>query len=91
MEIEHESRWRRGRRGTLNMETSNQQLIEEYIKLAFSIEECMPGYVDSYFGPEELKAHAKQDGKIPLQSLTERTARLASDILQADMDAQFPL
>jgi len=70
------------------METDNQQLIDEYIKLAFSIEEYMPGYVDSYFGPEELKAQAKQDGKIPLQSLTERTARLASDISQADMDAQ---
>jgi len=70
------------------METDNQQLINEYIKLAFSIEEYMPGYVDSYFGPEELKAQAKKDGKIPLQNLTERTARLASDISQADMDAQ---
>jgi len=88
MDVENEYRWRRGRRGTVDMETDNQQLIDEYIKLAFSIEEYMPGYVDSYFGPEELKAQAKQDEKIPLQNLTERTARLASDIFQADMDAQ---
>jgi len=70
------------------METDNQQLVENYIKLAFSIEEYMPGYVDSYFGPEEPKAQAKKDGKIPLQNLTERTARLANDVSQADMDTQ---
>ena len=62
---------------------------EEYIRLALAIEEYLPGYVDSFFGPEEWKAQAKQAGKLPLPDLTERTARLAKDISQADgMDPQ---
>jgi len=69
--------------------TSNDQLISnEYIKLAFAIEEYIPGYVDAYYGPAELKNEAQQDGKLPLQNLTERAARLSNDISQADMDTQ---
>jgi len=49
----------------------------------------MPGYVDAYFGPEEWQTDSKQDGKLPLQNLIERTAPLANDISQADnMDSQ---
>jgi hypothetical protein len=71
------------------MEQNEKHLAEEYIKLSFGIEEHMPGYVDAYFGPEEWQAQAKQDGKLPLQNLTERTARLANNISHADnMDAQ---
>jgi len=67
----------------------DQRLGEEYIRLGLAIEEYMPGYVDSYFGPQDWQAGAKQDGKLPLQNLTERTTRLANDISQADgMDAQ---
>lgn len=71
------------------MEQSNQQMIEEYIRLALALEEYLPGYVDSYFGPDEWKTQAKQAGKLPLGNLTERAARLANDISEADeMDAQ---
>ena len=71
------------------MTQDDKRLGEEYIRLAFGIEEHLPGYVDAYFGPEEWQAEAKQDGKLPLRDLTGRTARLADDISQADdMDAQ---
>jgi hypothetical protein len=70
------------------MEHNDQQLGEEYIRLALAIDEHQPGYVDSYFGPDEWKTQAKQDGKLPLQNLTDRTDQLANDIFQADIDAQ---
>ncbi len=71
------------------MNQDDQKLAEEYIRLALAIEEHMPGYVDAYFGPEEWQAQAKEDGKLPLQNLIERTARLANDISQVgSMDAQ---
>ena len=71
------------------MTQEHRDIGEEYIRLALAIEEYLPGYVDSFFGPEEWKAQAKQAGKLPLPDLTERTARLAKDISQADgMDPQ---
>jgi hypothetical protein len=71
------------------MKQDDKRLGEEFIRLAFAIEEHLPGYVDAYYGPEEWQTQAKQEGKLPLQSLTERTARLSNDISQADgMDAQ---
>ena len=71
------------------MTQDGKKLGEEFIRLAFAIEEHLPGYVDAYFGPEEWQAEAKQDGKLPLQILTERTARFANDISLADsLDAQ---
>ena len=71
------------------MNEKDQNLAEEFIKLTFAIEEYLPGYVDAYFGPEEWREQAKQDGKLPLQNLAGRTARLANNISQADgMDAQ---
>lgn len=71
------------------MTQDDLKLTDEYIRLGLALDEYMPGYVDSYFGPQEWRAQAKQDGKLPLQNLTERTARLANDIAQADgMDAQ---
>lgn len=71
------------------MTQDEQKLGEEYIRLGLALDEYMPGYVDSFFGPQEWRAQAKQAGKLPLQNLTGRTARLANDILQADgMDVQ---
>lgn len=66
-----------------------KKIGEEFIRLAFAIEEHLPGYVDAYYGPEKWQAQAKQEGKLPLQDLTGRAARLSNDISQADgMDAQ---
>jgi hypothetical protein len=59
-------------------------LGKEFVHLALAIEEHLPGYVDAYFGPQEWKADATRDGKLPLPDLTERGARLANDISQAD-------
>ena len=66
-----------------------QDLGQEFVRLALAIDEHMPGYVDAYFGPQEWKDAVVQDGKLPLPHLTERAAQLATDISQADgMDAQ---
>jgi hypothetical protein len=71
------------------MTTTEQQPVEEYIKLALAIEEHRPGYVDAYFGPEEWMQESKHAGKIPLPGLAKRAERLASSLSQADdMDAQ---
>jgi len=70
------------------MEQDIGQLSEDYLRLALAIDEHLPGYVDSYFGPDELKTQTKKDGKLPLQNLTERTDQLASDVAKSDMDIQ---
>lgn len=70
------------------MEQDIQQLSENYLKLALAIDEHLPGYVDSYFGPDEWKTQTKKDGKLPLQNLTEKADQLASDIAKAEMDIQ---
>lgn len=68
---------------------TNRELGQDFIRLALAIDEHLPGYVDSYFGPQEWKASAAHDGKLALPDLTERAARLANEITQADdMDAQ---
>ena len=62
---------------------------EEYVRLALAIDEHQPGYVDSYFGPEEWRQETKQAGKLPLPELTEEAERLALRISQAnEMDMQ---
>jgi hypothetical protein len=71
--------------GKENKMTANaQRLGEEFVRLALAIQQHMPGYVDSYFGPNEWMAQAKQAGKLPLQNLTERADLLAMGISQAD-------
>ena len=69
--------------------TNNHHLGEEFAKLALAVDQHLPGYVDSYFGPDEWITQAKQDGKLPLLNLTEKVDGLATDISQADdLDAQ---
>jgi hypothetical protein len=62
------------------MRTTDPQPGEEFVRLALAIEQHMPGYVDSYFGPDEWMAQAKQAGKVPLPELTERADRLATGL-----------
>ena len=59
-------------------------LSDEYIRLALAIEQYLPGYIDSYFGPDEWLKQAREAGKLPLRDLTERASRLAIDISQTD-------
>jgi hypothetical protein len=68
---------------------SSDQLGEDFVRLALAIDEHLPGYVDSYFGPESWKEEANEAGKIPLDELTERANHLADVISQAgELDGQ---
>ena len=69
--------------------TNNRHFGEEFVRLALAIDEHLPGYVDSYFGPNEWKEESRQAGKLSLLDLTEKVDRLAADISQAEyLDAQ---
>lgn len=71
------------------MPKDHQQLDEEFVKLALAINEHLPGYVDSYFGPGEWTQAAKQAGRLPLLDLIHRAGQLAFSIDQAHgFDAQ---
>jgi hypothetical protein len=68
---------------------NNQSVGEEFAKLALAIDEHLPGFVDSYFGPDEWKQETNQAGKLPLPNLIERADRLSTDISQSeDLDGQ---
>src|SRR5690349_13230577 len=62
----------------------DQECGERFVRLALAIDEHMPGYVDAYFGPEEWRVQAKQDGKVPLSALIDSTHQLAADISRAN-------
>ena len=66
------------------MVNADQECGEQFVRLALALDEHIPGYVDAYFGPEEWKAQAKQDGKVPLSALTDSTHQLAADISRAN-------
>jgi hypothetical protein len=71
------------------MTSDYQQLGEEFVKLALAINEHLPGYVDSYFGPDEWIQEAKSTGKLPLHELTKMVDQLVIDISHtAGMDVQ---
>ncbi len=50
-------------------------LAKRYIQLAYGIEEHFPGYIDAYFGPDELK----QVEKVSLAELLKRATALRED------------
>jgi hypothetical protein len=66
------------------MTNDGQPFGEEFVRLTLAIDQHLPGYVDSYFGPEDWAQEAKQAGKLPLPDLTHRTLQLATKISQAD-------
>src|SRR5262245_1972448 len=71
------------------MNKDDQRLVEDYIQLALAINEHLPGYIDSYFGPSEWEQAARRAGKLALPTLVQRVARLAIDVSQAnEWDAQ---
>lgn len=71
------------------MKSNDQKHGEEYVKIALAINEHLPGYVDSYFGPDQWMQEARQTGKIPLPDLAERVDLLANEISHEDgMDVQ---
>jgi hypothetical protein len=69
--------------------SSNDRLGEEFVRLALAINEHLPGYVDSYFGPPEWMQQAKDTGQVPLPDLSNQVDLFAGEIAQAgDMDEQ---
>ena len=66
------------------MTQTNQDWGERFVRLTLAIDEHLPGYVDSYFGPAVWQAESKLAGKLPIPTLTEQTNQLANDISQAD-------
>ena len=71
------------------MSKDHQRFDEEFVRLALAINEHMPGYVDSYFGPDEWQQEVQQAGKLPLPDLTRRVDQLATSISQTkEWDSQ---
>jgi len=67
----------------------DQRVDEQFVQLALAINEHLPGYVDSYFGPGEWAQEARQAGKLSLSDLTQRVGELAANISSAnEWDAQ---
>lgn len=66
------------------MSKNDQQLEEEFVRLALALDEHLPGYVDSYFGPGEWAQEAKQAGKLPVPDLAQRVDQLATDVSHAN-------
>src|SRR5574339_1234201 len=77
----HKTREHRERK---TVAANHPHLDEEFVKLALAIDEHLPGYVDSYFGPDEWAQEAKRAGKLPLPDLTSRVGRLATEIAQSN-------
>jgi len=63
-------------------------LGEQFVRLSIAIDGHLPGYVDSFFGPTTWKEEVEKEGKIPLETLKQRTDALYAEISHADMDAQ---
>ena len=64
------------------MSNDHQRLDVEFVRLALALDEHLPGYVDSYFGPSEWAQEARQVGKLPLPDLTQRVDQLAMNVSQ---------
>ena len=57
-----------------------------FVELALSIDRYFPGYVDAYYGPQEIRQSLVSKGKIPLEELE----RIASDLFNSiDQDSSL--
>src|SRR4030042_3555725 len=59
---------------------SPETFAEEYIRLALTIDQHLPGYIDAYLGPAEWKTQAERQGPQPLSELAGRVAALANAV-----------
>ena len=62
------------------------EIGQEYVRLALQIDQHQEGFVDGYFGPEELKAQVKEAGSKPIEQLQDELITLNQAISQADID-----
>lgn len=58
-----------------------------FVGLALAIQEHMPGFVDAYFGPDDLAAQARQAGKVDPPELLRRAEAL---LLSIQTDTELP-
>jgi hypothetical protein len=67
-------------------------ISSEYITLAFALEQHIAGFVDAYFGPDELRQAAKDAALRPPQDLVAAIAELRRQVqaVQATGDASYP-
>lgn len=59
-------------------------LSRDYLALAFGIDRHLPGYVDSYFGPPELRARGEAAEPATPEGLLEQAEVLAEQVADAD-------
>ena len=60
-------------------------LARDYVLLAFAIDRHIPGYIDAYFGPPEVKAEADAGPLLPLRTLAIEAQQLAQAVPQAGL------
>ena len=58
-------------------------LARDYVLLAFAIDRYIPGYIDAYFGPPEVKTEAEANPKQPLHILAHKAQQLALAVPEA--------
>ncbi len=63
-------------------------LARDYVLLAFAIDRHIPGYIDAYFGPPEVKAEADAGPLLPLRTLAIEAQQLAQAVPQAGLVKQ---
>jgi hypothetical protein len=56
----------------------------EYITLSFGIDRLFSGFIDAYFGPEEIRTHALAEAESSPRDLLARASKLASAIEAGD-------
>jgi hypothetical protein len=49
---------------------SRWQQAKTFLELALSMENHLPGYVDAYYGPEDIRRAVDDKGKVPLEELS---------------------
>jgi len=62
------------------MSPSQTSIGQKYVRLALSIGQHIPGYVDAYFGPAEWRAQADDQGVRPVHVLAREAAELSAAI-----------
>ncbi|CAG0936026.1 hypothetical protein TFLX_04887 [Thermoflexales bacterium] len=64
------------------MPPSDTIIAQRFVQLALALEQHLPGYVDTYFGPPEWKEQSIATGPRPIDQLAQEAADLAAAIKQ---------
>jgi hypothetical protein len=71
------------------MTSHGTTIPRRFVELSLALEQHIPGYVDSYFGPPEWKEASVARGPQPIDDLARQAETLAADIAQeGDLDDQ---